>query len=176
MDQLATIERTQIIIRSSREFKVVTSFDAATEARYRDAASAYRRCCEQRPGENRCRIAAWVACNQFEQTIARLQSDSRDAKLAEMRQQLMAFCRVVSFREMRARSPRVAELWSYGTMTPRAITAALAARGIAMPEGQVARLLPNSLPSIGRCFNRSHATVVYAVNKYGEAIANVIND
>jgi len=134
MNQIATVARTQTIIWAAREFKVVTSFDEATQERYRKAALSYFHYCRLHPGENQCRAALLVGSIHFETKIAALRSEDRDSRLANIRQQLMAFSRVVS---------------------------------VDQPK-------QNSLPGIGRAFCRNHATVIYAVRKYGEAIKEAL--
>jgi len=96
MNHIESVVRIQKTTWASREFKVVTLFDDSTKERFRKAALAYYRACEMYPAKNRCDIALMVASIHFEQDIKALQSEKRNGRLANIRQQLMAFSRVVS--------------------------------------------------------------------------------
>lgn len=121
-----------------REVKIITSFeDVETCQRYRDAAQLYLEFCQKKPGENRCRVALVAGSMAFGKRISDLQSRARETDLAEVRQQLMAFSRIVSVGPTRR---------------------------------------PNSWKGIARVFHRSHATVIYATKKYGDAITKVIGE
>jgi chromosomal replication initiation ATPase DnaA len=134
MNQLATIEASPTVMAAGREIKIVTSFDEATAERYRRAAKTYTALCEANPGENRARIALAAGAQAFEIPVIKVRAHERTGDLPEMRQQLMAFARVVSYGEP----------------------------------------VLNSYNNIGRVFHRKHATVIYAVKKYGDAIADLL--
>jgi len=146
MNEIATVAEMQTIIWAARDFKVVTSFDEGAQEKFRRAALSYYAYCRLHPGENRCRVALLVGAAHFDPRaeekrkidgfIAALQSPNRDAKLANIRQQLMAFARVIS---------------------------------LEMPIEK-----RNSLKGIGRVFRRNHATVIYAVRKYGDAVGQAL--
>jgi Bacterial dnaA protein helix-turn-helix len=149
MNSLMIIEHEAIapVRIPSREVKVAASFTVSMQARFRDMEAQYLNLITR--GWNRCDIAFAVGVREFRRDIemafrvrkapemdvsAKLRSPCRDSELAEIRQQLMAFARVVSF------------------------------------ETDVV----NSWNGIGRVFHRDHATVVYAVKKYGNALCRVL--
>ncbi len=94
MDQIIIIEPMPIL-RPPRA-RIVTAIDSRTRLRLREAAKAYGRACALRPGDNRCQLAFTAGVASFGYSIGRLQSDDRETDLTRVRQQLMAFCRVIS--------------------------------------------------------------------------------
>lgn len=185
MNHIETVTETKKIIWASREFKVVTAFDKPTIERFRKAAIAYRLYCQMEPKADRCELAIKLGAKYFSDQItdapvsigkmvAILRSDERSGKLANVRQQLMAFSRVVSITAMEETVPSIAALWAGGKVSPSAIAARLRADGMPTRTQQVARHLPNSVENIGGSFGRDHSTVVYAVKKYGKAISEAL--
>jgi chromosomal replication initiation ATPase DnaA len=95
MSELQIIGAPPIARQYKIPLRLVEPFDQATIERYVLAAESYRRCVRERPKENRCRIALIVGARIFSVPIAQLQAKRRD-RLTSIRQQLMAFSRVVS--------------------------------------------------------------------------------
>ena len=150
MTDLMIIERESLAppaLIAPREVKSLPSFPFSMQARFRDMEAQYLNLILR--GWNRCDIAFAVGVREFRSEIemafrvrkapamdvaAKIRSPCRDSDLATIRQQLMAFARVVSY------------------------------------ETEVI----NSWNGIGRVFHRDHATVVYAVKKYGRALCRAL--
>lgn len=96
MNQIETVTHTKRILWAARELKQVMSFDKETKERWRRAALDYHAYCQAHPGQDRCKIALLIGSTHFARSIAALQSKDRDGSLANIRQQLMAFARIVS--------------------------------------------------------------------------------
>lgn len=131
MQQMEIAAGTGRRIVVAREDKIVRWLDSATAHRLRAANEAFRQERLARPAERACISAFHVGARVFEVPVAELRAYCRNPEIAEIRQQLMAFCRVVG-----------------GSS--------------------------NSLKGIGRCFNRHHATVLYATRKYGGVVGRII--
>jgi len=83
-------------MRPIRRGKIVSTFDPQTEERFRNAAAAYRETCKARPSANRCKVAFMVGATTFKVTVETMQSKAKRSDISKVRQQLMAFSRVVS--------------------------------------------------------------------------------
>jgi chromosomal replication initiation ATPase DnaA len=121
--------------RAVRVDPVVVMLDELTARRLREATVAYRAVSEKNP-DNRYRLAMAIGAEQFGLKERDLRTKSRKTHIAEVRQLLMAWVRMVTLR----RGSRA-----------------------------------NSLKRLGRCFKRHHATVLYALAKYGAAVEKELN-